>query len=171
MQSKWASFYKDRVNSSYQDYFEERYEPFLSYIVAQPNVVVEEIGCGIASCGKFLTRYGKFYSGFDNCTHQIELAKSNLPVADSLWVADLFKIKGNNHTLHISHGVLEHFDDDVIKVICNLYPNSIHYVPLDKYEEPSFGDERLLPAEHWLKITKPKEWCVFNDGYDLFFQL
>ena len=51
------------------------------------------------------------------------------------------------------------------------YPNSIHYVPLDKYEVPSYGDERLLPYEFWLDMLKPKEWALFNDGHDLTFRI
>ena len=53
--------------------------------------------------------------------------------------------------------------------ICEMFPNSIHYVPLDKYEKPSFGDERLLPYKYWLDLVTPKCWMLFNDDHDLMF--
>ena len=70
----------------------------------------------------------------------------------------------------ITHGVLEHFNDEQIQGVLERYPNSIHYVPLQGYSKQSFGDERLLPKEHWIETFKLKEYDTFNKGLDLYFR-
>ena len=84
---------------------------------------------------------------------------------------DIFQESWEHSTLKVTHGVLEHFSDSQIQNICERCGNSIHYVPLDKYKTPSFGDERLLPYEYWLELTTPVSWMLFNDDHDLMFIL
>ena len=51
VKDKWYEFYKDRVNSGYQAYFEKRYNPFL-YLVMSDNRHVVDAGAGIGSVSK-----------------------------------------------------------------------------------------------------------------------
>lgn len=168
MENKWKDFYKDRVNSPYQTYFETKYKDFLDYILKHKEVVMVEAGCGIGSVSKFLHKHGKVVDGFDLCPEMVKLANINTGT-NAFFQKDLFEYK--SQFLTITHGVLEHFDDDKIIEFTKLYPYSINYVPLDKYITPSFGDERLLSSQYWIDLLQPVEHFVFNDGLDLCFKI
>ena len=59
----WIDFYKQRVNSSYQDYFNNRYEPFLDVVKKLSNHNgIFELGCGIGSVSKAI---GGRFEGID----------------------------------------------------------------------------------------------------------
>lgn len=171
MNSKWYDFYSQRVNSTYQDYFEKRYRGMLDFIRSfQPSGIIEA-GCGIGSISKALIKSGLRCSGFDNDPQMVKLANKNVPSIIPLFeVLDIFKCGLNNTTLTITHGVLEHFDDGDIILFKNRFPNSIHYVPLDKYHEPSFGDERLLSKDYWIDTFKPAYHFTINNEHDLIFK-
>lgn len=73
----------------------------------------------------------------------------------------------------VTHGVLEHFEDEDIIAIMETYKDRnvrfhAHYVPTDKYEKPSFGDERLMPVSKWVSLTNPDYYIVDNAGCDLY---
>lgn len=167
--SKWFNFYQKRVNSTYQDYFEVRYLPLIDTIINLKPKTIIELGCGIGSLSKALVKKLDIdISGFDLCEKMVQLANTNLGV-DFFYKEDILNSKSNE--LCVSHGVLEHFSDEAILTICKNHPNSIHYVPLDKYKIPSFGDERLLPAQYWIDLLSPKEVILFNNDHDLIFKL
>jgi len=76
-------------------------------------------------------------------------------------------------TVVVTHGVLEHFEDEDIIAIMETYKDRnvrfhAHYVPTDKYEKPSFGDERLMPVSKWVSLTNPDYYIVDNAGCDLY---
>lgn len=76
-------------------------------------------------------------------------------------------------TVVVTHGVLEHFEDEDITQIMETYKDRnvrfhAHYVPTDKYEKPSFGDERLMPVSKWVSLTNPDYYIVDNAGCDLY---
>ena len=164
----WYQFYRNRINSTYQDYFEKRYEPFLDAINQLKNDKgIFELGCGIGSVSKAIG--GKF-AGIDNDPMMVMLANQNTDDYN-FYHGDILEGVMDCSTLKVSHGVLEHFNDNDIQDICERYCHSIHYVPLDKYKTPSFGDERLLPYEYWLELTTPTSWLLFNDDHDLIISL
>ena len=164
----WYKFYQDRINSTYQQYFEQRYEPFLDAIKQLKNSQgILELGCGIGSVSKAIG--GKF-EGFDLDPTMADLSNQNTQT-QNFRQGDIFQESWEHSTLKVTHGVLEHFSDSQIQNICERCGNSIHYVPLDKYKTPSFGDERLLPYEYWLELTTPVSWMLFNDEHDLMFIL
>lgn len=168
----WEEFYKKRINSSYQKYFEKKYLPFLEFILKQEENIIFEAGCGIGSISKFLIKENKKCFGIDLDKKMVNLANHN--VGKNIFYQDnlITNKQGiSNDTLSITHGVLEHFSDEKIIKSLKSLPNSIHYVPLDKYKIPSFGDERLLSKEYWIELTKTKEWFTFNNGYDLCFKI
>lgn len=168
---KWKDFYKNRVNSSYQNYFDKRYELFIKMIITLSNSnMIMELGCGIGSISKAVQKYGQLSYGFDISYDMVELANENLN-DNRFYVDNIFETEFPNNVLKVSHGVLEHFSDEQIISITERCQKSIHYVPLDKYINPSFGDERLLPYEHWLDLVKPKAYQLFNDNHDLMFIL
>src|SRR5688572_4000375 len=118
----WKEFYKNRVNSTYQEYFETRYKPMLNEIIKlQPKVVMEE-GCGIASISKYLIKKNVECFGFDIDLSMVDLAKCNTGY-DRYFVGDILADANTSKSIDliITHGVLEHFTDEQIKSIFNRY--------------------------------------------------
>ena len=168
----WSEFYRKRVNSSYQDYFNRRYKELIDLINAETPVTVREEGVGIGSVSKALGPAVENLYGFDLCEDMLELCARNNPEIN-LYRDDILKPIVNDHQpdIIVTHGVLEHFSDFHIGKIFSRYRKekvkNIHYVPTDGYEKPSFGDERLLPYQYWLLKFKPKDHLLFNDDRDL----
>lgn len=159
------------MGETYPDYCEERYAPFIDMVVAgrTEDTTYREEGCGIGTFTKILQRKGiPNVKLFDLSRDMSLLASVN---------TGMNARRGNILHPHeragviLSHGVLEHFQDNVINAM--LYQQRhrcgrlVHYVSTDGYAEPSFGDERLLPVEYWLDNFKPASHLVFNDGCDL----
>ncbi len=168
MTKKWCDFYRNRINSSYQEYFEERYKPFLNVVnELKTEQGIFELGCGIGSVSKAIE--GVFF-GIDKELEMVKLANENTST-HNFFKGDIFTMDVADDILKVTHGVLEHFSDEDIVYLCEKHINSVHYVPLDKYVTPSFGDERLLPFQYWVDLVKPKYFEVFNDGHDLVFTL
>lgn len=77
------------------------------------------------------------------------------------------------NTVVVTHGVLEHFLDADIQQIIQTYDNEnilfqAHYVPTSKYGEPSYGDERLMDIDSWVRLVAPDYYIVDNNGFDLY---
>lgn len=165
--SKWSQFYMNRINSTYQDYFEKKYSPLLNFL--NHFKVVREEGIGIGSVSKYLLKNGVKCSGFDLCPDMVKLCKMNNPTIEC-YVGDIFKTH-ERVDIVVTHGVLEHFSDIDIKKILDRYEwnkqPSLHYVPLEGYEVPSFGDERLLSWKHWVNTFNPTSYEVV-DNKDLY---
>jgi hypothetical protein len=71
----------------------------------------------------------------------------------------------------ITHGVLEHFSDEQVRHIVDRQSResriAMHYVPTNAYDNPSFGDERLLSVEQWCNLVNPDRITLFNNDHDL----
>jgi trans-aconitate methyltransferase len=181
--SRWSDFYKDRLNEGYENYVRNRYAPFIQEIISHPYHFIEEHGCGPGFITKIIRQdYPKddvLYYMYDNDTDILELTKQNLE-----WNKHSRDILIQQHDLKkysqmlpryvdviFSHGVLEHFDDNTIREVINMQltrgKTLIHYVPSNKYEIPSFGDERLMSPKEWKNICQPTEIKEFNNGFDL----
>ena len=65
--------------------------------------------------------------------------------------------------------VLKPYSKKEDNLILSKVNKSLHYVPLNGYKEPSFGDERLLPKEFWIEMFNPIIYMVFNNNKDLVF--
>lgn len=169
--SNWSSFYQTRVNTTYQNYFEKKYRPLLEMLQGFKNV--REEGIGIGSVSKYLIKQGVKTAGFDLCPEMVRLCKTNNPTIEC-YVGNIFENQNDVVDIVVTHGVLEHFLDVDIKFILNRYKgegcSSVHYVPLNGYDKPSFGDERLLPWQHWVDTFNPTKFKVVNnkDLYMLF---
>ncbi len=162
--SRWSNFYGSRINSTYQNYFEKKYGELLE-IVSNKTSVREE-GVGIGSISKYLIKKGINTTGFDLCPDMLRLCQLNNPEL-SLRCGDIFQSCSEKVDTVVTHGVLEHFNDLQITAILQRYKNdgqkSVHYVPLNGYKIPSFGDERLLPYQHWVDTFKPTDYVVKNN--------
>lgn len=166
--SNWGNFYAQRINSTYQDYFNTRYDAFLRLVEELSNEKgIFELGCGIGSVSKALNLP---FKGVDISTEMVRLANENTN-SNNFYTKSIFDVEFEKGLTYVSHGVLEHFKDEDIVKITNKFAQSIHYVPLDKYKTPSFGDERLLPYEYWLELVNPVAYKLFNDNHDLLFIL
>lgn len=178
--SKWGEMYRNRIGDTYPAYCRQQYQPFLSAIrhamrQVQMGIVREE-GCGIATITKILAQDADLsmfdFHAYDKNLDQVVNAEANCRglVADvHTYYNDIFETSFPVEVIH-SHGVLEHFSDVQIHNILERQRREakvvIHYVPLDGWEVQSYGDERLLPIEHWVEIHKPNQWKVFNGGKD-----
>lgn len=174
----WKTFYEKRINSSYQEYFNKRYAFLINLIIGMGITSLKEEGVGIGSVMKALP-LSIDCMGSDICDEMLDLCRRNnshrQPV---LWKEDI--VTGESidffHEVDvqacISHGVIEHFDDETIKKIIDRqksqFSTVIHYVPSDQYEIPSFGDERLLSKEYWLNLVNPTYLYEENEGKDLY---
>lgn len=177
VKNNWKAFYEARINSEYQTYFNERYKVMIDLIKDFKPGFIKEEGIGIGSISKALKDTEIVCFGFDNSWDMLGLCQRNNPkimvYEDCILNPKItFDRDESINQLIVTHGVLEHFSDKQIEDISyrqRLYrpQNIVHYVPLDKYQTPSFGDERLLPYEHWLKLVKPKDYILFNDEHDL----
>lgn len=171
----WAEFYSDRIGNRYFDYFCEKYEDFLDIILMHtPSRYhgIGEFGCGIGNTTKFLlAETDQIHYCYDNDHEMIELARKNLDHHPETLVHhhDIREPMIRRYDMIHSHGVLEHFDDhEIIRILSN-YGNmtnvQVHYVPVDGYKEPSFGDERLLTVDDWRRLTSHLNTTLipFND--------
>lgn len=170
---RYVEHYRLRVKSSYQDYFEQRYLPFLNE--CRKHLRIKEEGIGIGSVSKALRKNDINCYGTDISVDMIKLCMENNPGL-FCWQEDMLKrtipdlFVGT--TAIATHGVLEHLTDTQIATVLERYNNSevsrsIHYVPTDKYKEPSIGDERLLSWKYWVETFKPIRFVLFNDQHDL----
>ena len=174
----WHEVYLHRMGDGYYKYFTDRYLPFLKevYDLLKNDVpsdgLVAEIGCGMGNTTRFINELNceNPLMLIDNSAEMLMMAMLNVGENSSAvyHYNDLMKAIENNYAMIHSHGVLEHFSDEDIEKIINCNTEiQIHYVPTDKYDEPSRGDERLLSVEKWVELTKPTRIMTFNDGKDL----
>lgn len=177
----WTDFYEGRLlDSGYKEYVAERYGPFIQDIVSQMKSGdrVIEVGCGLGTITKILTEYaGRPFVGFrafDLSPDMVHYARLNLRGKGHEYPVDVhdvrFPTRFKPDIVH-SHGLLEHFNDEGVEAILAAHREdgarvAIHYVPGEKYEKPSFGDERLLPLAEWVKKFEPSWAFDFNEGYD-----
>lgn len=171
----WHNFYKNRIGESYTYYISKQYSPFIEEIKKRinPQSKVLEMGCGIGSVTKILSDLiNASYYISDISQEMISLSILNLKgrTFNHLRWNIKKEFKEKVAIIH-SHGVLEHFNDrDIKQIITNQLKcckNLLHYVPSNKYNYKSFGDERLLSKNKWKELVRPKEIIEFNNGYDL----
>jgi len=184
----WYETYVDRMNDHYYKHIKTRYKPFIdilaSLCVAEDQWYIE-LGCGASNITRALIERKTLRDAFelkkflviDSCDKMLDLSRHNLrqhmvhyklmDVFENLPTADQ-PVVGIEITY--SHGLLEHYGDKEIQLLIQRYKIAskyqVHYVPGEKYGEPSFGDERLLSVDAWNKICKPTEIVTFNNGYD-----
>lgn len=190
----WSDYYKSRLGQSYVKHIYKTYKPHVEAITRrilglafsknkniQPLRVVEA-GCGIGSItlnvAELADNKTVICTGFDSSDGQVANSRENALLNNmghktSFHKGDIFnsEMYKDAHIIH-SHGVLEHFsDDDIMKILLTQLsaPNVryvIHYVPLEGWKTPSYGDERLLPLTHWVNEFAPTQTIAFSDGKD-----
>jgi hypothetical protein len=170
--NSFENHYRDRVNSPYQAYFEKRYDAFLR--MCSGFDMIKEEGIGIGSVSKALRNRKIHCYGSDVSEEMLNMCRKNVP---GLFCFKEDMINRMDVTLQlgtqavVTHGVLEHFTNDEIHLVLEMYKNrvdySIHYVPTDLYNKPSVGDERLMPWRWWVETFKPCKFQLFNKCHDL----
>lgn len=182
--TKWSQFYNGRNCDSYRKYFEVKYRKFIDMIVDKASgyeiPFIHEVACGMGNTTRFIANNPMMnksvLSASDNDPEMLIMAAQNLFNCGvdniALMKEDAFSIGSNGESYDIihSHGFIEHFTDDEILTLINAQlaccEHAIHYVPGDKYKEPSFGDERLLSVEKWMELN-PTDIIEFNEGFDI----
>ena len=159
MKNEWVNYYKNRVGNGYTDYASKRYAPFINTIKSFKAKTIVEEGCGIGTISKIL---GSNVESFDVNGGMVGLCSLNGVYARTKSIITNFTAD-----LICSHGVLEHLSDFVIHSIIKRPGVHVHYVPSNKYENASFGDERLMSAETWKAKFMPTNIFEFNGGKDL----
>lgn len=194
MTRTWYDFYKDRMNDEYRAHVRKRYAPFIDRVVseAMQHTFVMEAGCGAANVSRIVgNRLPRRVTQVlvDRDADVLTLAHQNMDGAGNFRLvrSDILQMdqdgahpdfsvlmKPEMYGLIYSHGVLEHMQDDQIRdaierqmSLLAVGGRLLHYVPSDRYEKPSFGDERLMSPSRWHDICQPKMITIFNDGYDL----
>ena len=171
--SKWSNFYSTKCNKTYVDYLRNQYSPFLKLInqAAPCGKRIAEMGCGTGSITKILMESApsNSYHILDRDPEMLNIATSNALGATSELGSILDSITDTYDIIH-SHGVLEHFDMEDVRKIIKLQLESantlIHYVPGSLHKTPSFGDERLVTLNEWIKETAPNQVLTFNSDHD-----
>lgn len=177
----WPEFYKGRLCSvSYRSYVSRRYAPFIQEIVRsiKSGDRVVEVGCGLATITSILSSMpqgdGRPWCGFrcyDINPDMVEYARMNLRDVHPVEVGDARLPTGRLPDIVHSHGMLEHLSDEDIRAVVEAHRKdgariAIHYVPGEKYETPSYGDERLMSLAEWHLIAAPTRSFTFNDDHD-----
>jgi hypothetical protein len=186
----WYKFYKDRVNNTdYENTYRKNYLYHIRDILDTKTTwskhKFKQEGCGIATFRKLIREESPAFANieFTDINHQmLQFARVNNYIASHntplCWQEDILqdpKKPYHPNQVVITVGVLEHFSDKQILQIFNKYKRhkvkSCHYVPLGGvggYSTPSFGDERLLDSEYWLKLLKPEYYTIkgrpFSNG-------
>lgn len=171
----WYEIYMNRVNEQYRAYFFEAYNPYFA-MLDEAGTSFFEAGCGAGTCSALLD--GEV-SMIDCNLQMLDLAKQQMvqiginAVIEQGNILDIddYAFNGAIGKVIHSHGVLEHFsDEDIHKILAIQLSVTnkpiIHYVPTDGYDEPSRGDERLLPIKHWVGTFKPSHYVT--NGADLY---
>lgn len=170
----WSSFYEQRVGDSYPQYCKTRYKVFVDILNSIGAKTISEEGCGIGTITKVIHSPSTKFTLFDYDRGQVSLAKRNLMRYANLTI-ELGDITNHRHKekqdLIFSHGVLEHFSPEQMKIILKRQRRQsrsvVHYVPTAKYSSRSYGDELLKSKEWWIQNFKPTEAKTFNEDKDL----
>lgn len=176
MNQGWVNFYRERVNNDRSlERFETKYRPFIDAILGLRPRHCVEFGCGIGSITKLLMRQDphRHHTLVDISVPMLRLTSTNLGEGNyTLYRHDITRpFHQTGFDVAHSHGVLEHFRDEDIRSIIShqrrIAERLIHCVPTDKYDAPSYGDERLLSAERWREICRPDCIIPINDGFEI----
>jgi SAM-dependent methyltransferase len=174
--SPWKSFYAGREGHDYLQYAKKRYAPFINAINSRirRQDLVMEIGCGTGTITKALVGPDVVVGRVEYCASDIDpemvgVAKSRL-AQDNVTVfqrSAIDPLSARADVVH-SHGMLEHFNDETIREVIRVHKSArvqVHYVP-GLYDEPTFGDERLMSVQAWWDICQPSQIITFNGGLD-----
>lgn len=183
----WYDIYVERMNDVYRKHVAEKYGKMVDTIIGflpKQGGTMAEYGCGAANISRLVVEKKQtvFTHLVDIDNRMLGLADHNMREAGMRSKEDFVATLANilepvvpyfhkGYDIIHSHGVLEHFSDEQIRdIVRNQLKNApvvVHYVPSEKYEMPSFGDERLMSVAQWQQICEPTDIIQFNDGFDL----
>jgi SAM-dependent methyltransferase len=175
--TSWPEFYKGRLlDDGYLQYARQRYAPYIAAIAdsMKSGDRIVEVGCGLATMTRALIDGQRPFVGFrcfDINPHMVGYARTNLREGYPVEVGDARLPTCALPDIVHSHGMLEHFNDSDIRKVIDAHRAdgarlAVHYVPGEKYQKPSFGDERLMSKDAWRAIAAPDEIHGFNDDFD-----
>jgi len=189
----WVEQYKDSIPKTQEDWGKRIYA--LGGIISRAAHLTKvgdrvlEPGVGLGVMSAELAAKGRVVISMDTDEGILEIARQvadfrfRMPVHDKavapislncnvLSVGQLFPRK--HFRLAVNQGVFEHFknDDLVIQAFeqCFIVAEFLIFaVPNDKYGRQSYGDERLLPNEHWNELVRKaggiiEEEKIYGDG-------
>ncbi len=168
----WKEFYSNKLNKEYQYYIQTRYSPYINFLNQLKGNSFLEIGCGISSITKLIYDKNKKFIISDKSSKMLHLSNINLKeLKVQSKIINAIKFIDNRVDVIHSHGMLEHLTPNQMKqsVECSLRQckTLVHYVPSNKYNYKSFGDELLISPKEWGELVDPSEIIEFNNGFDL----
>jgi SAM-dependent methyltransferase len=144
-----------------------------------------EVGCGSGTTAVLLADMGFLVTAVDlDETLVARMAKRYSAWAESgrlqVQAADMTALPWDRRSFDLAYhqGVLEHFPDEVIvralREQRRVAGKLIFDVPNHRHRDKPFGDERLLPAQHWRRLIGNAGWRIrreLGEGYrrSLFF--
>jgi SAM-dependent methyltransferase len=163
MSSTWAEFLADSTLFDSAT----RLEPFIRLVAryASPEGKLLEAGFGSGDAAVLLADMGYHVTAIDIDEELIRRAKDRY----GYWLqdgklaferVDIFNLPWTKQAFDVAYhqGVLEHFSDE--EIVAALREQArvaswiIFDVPNDRYGHHPFGNERLLPLSHWLKLIE-----------------
>jgi len=162
--TNWSSFYKEWTIKDYKLHVKSQLG-FIHRIQnhTPDNGWILETGIGSGQISICLALKGYKVIGIDNQMTIIQNAKrlaEKLEAYPVFILEDIFEFATCMKTFDmiISQGVLEHFSDSQINKYMErmlLIGKRVAFsVPLDKFKNKSFGDERLMSVEKWQELMK-----------------
>lgn len=175
MESKWKEFYKRRLNDSYLNHLSSHYYLFIEEIVGKldSDSSLIEMGCGMGNITKLIHRRMSEVNSIcvDRDRDMLKLTELNSDDRTQIFKHDILDEFGGRFDLIHSHGVLEHLPIEGISATIRnqlkMSSNLVHYVPTKAYLGKSFGDEKLMSVDEWVKLVSPTRVIAFNNDKDL----
>lgn len=159
-QSDWSLYYGKRFSiKSFVQSIITHMELLVAILMRRPRKAIE-IGCGSGSLSFFLSFFKVEVVALDFDFNVLKLAESILKRRVHLVLADAkhlpFKIKSFDVVFH--QGLLEHYNDSDLRVLIDeqvrIGESVICSVPSNYYPNHDYGDERLLSAYEWSKLSR-----------------
>lgn len=147
-----------------------------------PKSKILEIGTGTGSIGALLIKYGFDVIGIDIDEKMAGVAKKSFALfgdSNNVFVMDakniVSKFGENSFKCVITHGMLEHYQDNEIILHLNnqlkVAPLAICVIPTKAmsphYRSKGLGDERYLSTKYWKKLLETNFYIqnVFGFGF------
>lgn len=167
MFNSWAEFYKNvHLNKRELEGNICCHVPFIKEIARYVRIgdKVLEIGTGTGLIGYPISQSGVKVISIDNDLEILKMARENAALynADIEYMeADAFHLPFQSREFRVSFslGLLEHFDDDGIRVLITEHQKVADVVivgmPVEGNKGRAFGNERWLTMEQWEHLLIP----------------
>ena len=159
----WGHFYKEAIGEEYYQEHVRIHQEFLDEVWSSNPKRILEAGCGSGIMSVYFSKLGSECLAIDRDPQVLERAQKNTnDLGGNIRVVegDIFRLSFEDKSFDVvfSQGVLEHFDDELIrsavKEQLRVSKRVWISVPSRYYNHKDFGDERLLTDHEWKRILE-----------------